>query len=167
MRSRRLRERAVDLVGGRLLDAATADGLTVDELREVLRDIERPFEQRAIMRRRQLLPVASILLALGLVTFIVLVPMSYRAGQSVREGKTFHSNGYLGIRILTIHADRASIDFPNNQDSASKTFAYLRQRSLLYIGQNNGTIVLYEGDSAHRAIYLPASAIVLTVDHDQ
>jgi hypothetical protein len=165
MRARGLRNRALELTGGRLLDAAREDDLTVDQLEEVLRSIAGPIRQRSIIRRRWVLPIAGMLLAFALLTLGLIVPQSYMAGRSVRGGKAVHSIGFLGVRVLTIRADRASIESASNQDTASEALVNLRQRSLLYLGQNDGIVVLYEGDPANRAIYLPASSIVLTVDH--
>jgi hypothetical protein len=50
-RAYRLRERAIELVGGRLLDAAKKDGLKVSELRELLATIGEPATgQRGLAR---------------------------------------------------------------------------------------------------------------------
>ena len=60
-RAYRLRERALDLVGGRLLDAAKKDGLKVSELRELLATIGEPATgQRGLARALMAFTIITI-----------------------------------------------------------------------------------------------------------
>jgi len=65
------------------------------------------------------------------------------------------------ISILAIHADPATVE-PAGKPDDSPAAERLQHHHLLYLGQTNGTVVLYDA-TAQRADYLPASAIILHV----
>jgi hypothetical protein len=77
-RAYRLRERAVQLVGGRLLDAAKKDNLTVAELRELLGTIGEPATgQRGLARS---LMAFTIITVVGVALLALLLSSSTDAG---------------------------------------------------------------------------------------
>lgn len=77
-RAYRLRERAIELVGGRLLDAAKKDGLKVSELRELLATIGEPATgQRGLARA---LMAFTIITVVGVALAALLLSSSSDAG---------------------------------------------------------------------------------------
>jgi hypothetical protein len=77
-RAYRLRQRAVDLVGGRLLDAAEKNGLTVTELRELLGTIGEPATgQRGLSRA---LMAFTIITVVGVALLALLLSSAADAG---------------------------------------------------------------------------------------
>ena len=63
--------------------------------------------------------------------------------------------------ILAIRADPAIVE-PAGMPEEVRAAKQLRDRKLLYLGQANSTVVLYDSD-ANQAIYVPASSIILRV----
>jgi hypothetical protein len=88
------------------------------------------------------------------------------AADQVRAGKAV-SPPRLGIapirgfEVLAIHADPATVE-PVGKPDDSPAAERLRGRRLLYLGQSGGTVVLYDA-AVQRAVYVPASSIVLHV----
>jgi hypothetical protein len=67
----------------------------------------------------------------------------------------------MTLVFLAIHADPAYVE-PAGKAGDFPGFERLRQKNLLYLGQSNGTVVLYD-PALQEAIYVPASSIVLHV----
>jgi hypothetical protein len=95
-----------------------------------------------------------------------------RAARAVQAGKpvspthhgaesTFPLALTLGLPLLAIHADPATVE-PAGKPEDAPAAERLRGQKVLYLGQANGTVVLYD-PAAQQAVYLPASAIILKV----
>jgi hypothetical protein len=84
-----------------------------------------------------------------------------RAGRPV--GPVLLSEEALPLPILAIHADPASVEPAGNPGDAPAA-ERLRGRKLLYLGQSNGTVVLYDA-TVQQAVYVPASAVILHVSN--
>jgi hypothetical protein len=65
------------------------------------------------------------------------------------------------LPILAIRADPATVE-PAGKPGEAPAAERLRGRRLLYLGQANGTVVLYDAVEQH-AVYVPASSILLKV----
>jgi hypothetical protein len=69
------------------------------------------------------------------------------------------------VPVLAVHADPATVEAtgkPGDSPAAER----LRGRRLLYLGQSGGTVVLYDA-AVQRALYVPASSIILQVTNCQ
>jgi hypothetical protein len=84
-----------------------------------------------------------------------------KAGESVRPLKARVLGRSIPLVILAIHADPATVE-PAGKAGDSPAVERLQDRELLYLGQSGGTVVLYDA-SSQRAVYVPASSIVLHV----
>jgi hypothetical protein len=73
----------------------------------------------------------------------------------------FGGGRLLPVPILAVHADPATVE-PAGKLGDSPAVERLRGRKLLYLGQSGGVVVLYDA-AADRAVYVPASALILKV----
>ena len=73
----------------------------------------------------------------------------------------FGEGPLLPVLILAVHADPATVE-PAGKPGDSPAVERLRGRKLLYLGQSGGIVVLYDA-AADRAVYAPASALILKV----
>jgi hypothetical protein len=80
----------------------------------------------------------------------------------VRRGQAVAPYTLLGIAVLAIHADPVIVQ-PIGKRTENPAVDELTGRSLLYLGQANGMLVLYEPGDAQHAIYVPNSTVVMTV----
>lgn len=69
----------------------------------------------------------------------------------------------LPLPVLAIRADPATIE-PAGKPEDNPAVARLRGRRLLYLGQANATVVLYD-PSIQQAVYVPAGSVVLRVSN--
>jgi hypothetical protein len=121
-------------------------------------------------RPRLPLVTRRLLVILGLVVIAFLVytfPVTARKeAQKVIDGRAVSPLHAFAspAPILTIHADPVIIIKSVGAKKAGEIAAVesLAPTSLLYMGQANGMIVLYDS-SVDQAIYLPASSVLLTV----
>jgi hypothetical protein len=85
-----------------------------------------------------------------------------RAGRAVRALRPPVPGGAsIPLTILVIHADPATVE-PAGKPGDSPAADRLRGRRLLHLGQAGGTVVFYDS-AAQRAVYVPASAVILHV----
>jgi hypothetical protein len=84
-----------------------------------------------------------------------------RVGRAVRPMRPPVPGVSIPLTVLAIHADPASVE-PAGKFGDSPAADRLRGRRLLYLGQEGGTVVLYDA-AAQRAVYVPASAVILQV----
>jgi hypothetical protein len=106
-----------------------------------------------------------ILSVLGTVLFVGVVGVipwvgAEEAAREVQAGRPVGPIRY-GLPFLAIHADPVWVE-PVGKPGDSTAAERLRGRQLLYLGQSEGTVLLYDA-SFQRAIYVPASSIVLQV----
>jgi hypothetical protein len=136
----------------------------------------RPRRYAAWVRRHQPTPeqrrraeavsrfVATLLI---LLVFLYVFELAEGAARDVKAGKPVRPvrppvpGMSIPLTILAIHADPATVE-PTGKPGASPAADRLRGRRLLYLGQAGGTIVLYDV-AAQRAVYVPASAVILQV----
>jgi hypothetical protein len=92
-----------------------------------------------------------------------------QAAASVRTGHAVRPNGRF-FTLLSIHADPVSVRiigdpkaFPSYECLKAKTVAPCFNR-IFYLGQANGTVVLYDS-TMQQSLYVPASSVILRVDN--
>jgi hypothetical protein len=68
----------------------------------------------------------------------------------------------FGIKILAVRADPVLVWAAGKPDDAPAVEKLVNRTDLLYLGQANSTIVLYD-PRQHQAIYLPASTVMLSI----
>jgi hypothetical protein len=108
------------------------------------------------------------LLCLVLLSAGLILPLQATlAAQKVQEGYAVYKPTLIPswyfefpLTVLSIHADYASIE--PSSSSAGAAIGAIRTRPLLYLGQANSTVVVYDV-VAQQALYLPAASIVLTI----
>jgi hypothetical protein len=83
------------------------------------------------------------------------------AARHVRAGGPVSPIRVASLSVLAIHADSAKVE-PAGKPGDSPAAERLQSRRLLYLGQADGTVVLYDA-AAQRAVYVPGSSIVLHV----
>jgi hypothetical protein len=110
----------------------------------------------------------AVLIACGAFLFLILIQPylgAWRAANAVMAGKPISplvtGERFLPLPKLAIHADPAMVE-PVGKLTDSPSIERLHGRRLLYLGQSGGTVVLYDA-TADRAVYVPASSIVLHV----
>jgi len=119
------------------------------------------------MRRRgdtgSRLVAASLMLLLLLQVFELAedAASDVKAGKPVGPVRPRVPGMSIPLNILAIHADPATIE-PAGKPGDSPAAERLRGRKLLYLGQSGGTVVLYDA-AMQRAVYVPASSIILQV----
>ena len=89
----------------------------------------------------------------------VVLDRAEHAARRVQAGRQLPRSGLLGASV--IRADLATVE-PAGKRGESPAAERLQGRRLLYLGQSGGTVVLYDA-AIQRAIYVPASSIVLQV----
>jgi len=104
-------------------------------------------------------PIVILIVGLiGASLYAVLHRAEYLA-QQVQAGRQLPRSGPLDA--LAIRADSATVE-PAGKRGDSPAAERLRGKKLLYLGQSSGTVLLYDA-TVQRAIYVPASSIVLSV----
>jgi hypothetical protein len=114
---------------------------------------------------RRKLGLLILAFALALVSAVGL-SSAQAAASKVEAGKPVNPPDIEGpipipLVVLAIHADPATVE-PTGKRGDSPAAERLRGRELLYLGQSDGTMVLYDA-AARRAVYVPASSIILHV----
>jgi hypothetical protein len=103
---------------------------------------------------------------LGLMAFLIIIPIAIgfsmantasRAARSVQKGIPVYPP--TGLYPLAIRADPAVVT-PAINAKGVPAIAALHQRSLLYLGQANGIVVLYDFGT-QQAVRVPATSVVL------
>ncbi len=119
---------------------------------------------RGIARAIRAIPVMILGLALGLTLNLAEVrARQVEAGEPVGEVQLHLPRpASTDLVLLAVHAEPAVVE-PAGKPGDFPAVERLRGQELLYLGQSNGTVVLY---GAHRqeVVYVPASSIVLHVD---
>jgi hypothetical protein len=82
-------------------------------------------------------------------------------GSKVRAGQPVTYNGGA---IIPMHADPVTVQPAGKPDDAPALKLLQARNRLLYLGQSNGTVVIYDPDGQH-AVFLPASAVIITVSN--
>jgi hypothetical protein len=106
---------------------------------------------------------------IGMAFLIYTFPVTAQTqAQKVIAGRAvtpLHSLWWSPAPILTIHADPVIAISSTGAKKAGESVAVetLAPTSLLYMGQANGIMVLYNS-STDQAIYLPASSVLLTIE---
>jgi hypothetical protein len=111
-------------------------------------------------RRRQIVAyigIATLIVSLTL-EFAVLATMD---GNKVRAGKAVGNWGRPGLIFFFYHADPVIIE-PIGKRGDAPAIDRLQSRRLLYLGQADGTAVVYDS-CAKRAVYIPLASAVLNV----
>jgi hypothetical protein len=112
---------------------------------------------------------AVVVLVLGTALFLGVVGVipwlgAEEAARDVQAGRPVGPIRY-GLPLIAIHADPVWVE-PVGKPGDSTAAERLRGRHLLYLGQSEGTVLLYDA-FFQRAIYMPASSIVLQVANCQ
>jgi hypothetical protein len=117
-----------------------------------------PFQMDIRLFLRSVARGASI--SLLLLSFAVLPLTAAGAAQSVKDGSPVSAK--LGpVDVLSIRANTANVE-ALSKAGENPAIDRLAGRTLLYLGQNGGTAVLYDSTSDD-VLYLPTSEIVLVV----
>lgn len=137
-----------------------------------------PFRGRSLLERLKDIVPYAVAFFLFAVLFTLLMSIPARAQQqatAVSYGRPL-AYRYFGpiARDLTFRADPAFVEAAKTDSVASKektsttktssvdSVASLKGRLLIYLGQANGVVVLYDGQS-RQALYLPSSEVILKV----
>jgi hypothetical protein len=123
-------------------------------------------------RRPSFISVLGRYILLGLILYVPLTIPLIRAGEAATEVKAGKAVGPIQtptpkfpplwqLPILAIHADPTTVE-PAGKPEDSPAAERLRGRRLLFLGQADGTVVFYDA-TEHRAVYVPASAVILHV----
>jgi hypothetical protein len=121
--------------------------------------------------------------AMAVVVFAILIVNSLRyplldagdAARDVQAGRPVGPIRYAGesnpllpiprLPLFAIHADPATVE-PAGKPGDAPAAERLHGRELLYLGQADGTVVLYDPDPAvQQAVYVSASSIILRVSN--
>jgi hypothetical protein len=82
---------------------------------------------------------------------------------AVREGRAIGEiESTNGLSLLNVHVRGATIE-PVTTANVPSAILKLAGKPLLYLGQADGTLVLFDA-SVDRAIYLPRNSVMLSVD---
>lgn len=105
--------------------------------------------------------------ALITIVLIVVLVAPVRAlciskAHSVQDGKPVAPINLLGLSLLNINADPAVVT-PTGEVGKSAGVDPLSGKTVMYLGQANGRIVLYD-NHAKRTVTLPASSVVLQIN---
>jgi len=129
-------------------------------------DLRRPSEERVLL-------VGAMVILLLLLLGPILA--AERAAREVRSGKVVDAIEFPGryvpdlpsffprFVVLAIHADPATID-PMGKPSNAPATVQLQGHKLLYLGQANSTVLLYD-PAVQQAVYLPAGSVILHVSN--
>jgi hypothetical protein len=136
-----------------------------DKFAEIIGELyERALSSIRKIKPGHLLSGATIMIAwLLLFPFLLLGPAGIAAAQ-VREGHPIIpiKAPPLGIQILAVRADPVEVSPAAKSAETREIETLAKKTGLLYLGQAGGTAVLYDHTQG-RAIYLPASTILLKV----
>jgi hypothetical protein len=108
-----------------------------------------------------------VFLAAGAVIFALTEPYiaagqaatNVRAGTAVMPVRAPNHTVNLPFPLLTIHADPATVE-PVGKPQEAPAAERLRNRKLLYLGQAEGTMVLYDS-AVQQAVYVPVGSVIL------
>jgi len=124
-------------------------------------------------RRGSTVGLNAVMALIGLVLFLLFLAPVRGADFAVREvqhGNPTGSIHFLDIGergtfllMLAVHADPATVE-PAGKPEDTPGVERLRSHTILYLGQANGTVVLYDAN-AQQAIYVPANSIILHVSN--
>ncbi len=136
------------------------------------------LEHRAGLRqKRGHLSSAGIVGTVLIMALLLLgpFPAAERAASHVKSGKPVDAIEFPGsyapdppsffqrLVVLAVHADPAAVEPIGKPDDAPAA-ARLQGRKLLYLGQADSTVVLYD-PTAQEAVYLPAGSVILRVSN--
>jgi hypothetical protein len=107
----------------------------------------------------------AIALLLTVLFIMQIIQASFLAA-SVRSGKPIRDSyvGWMQPALFSIRADPVTVSSNGTADEAPIVEKLSKRTDLLYLGQANGTLVLYD-PRQEIAFYLPANTAVLTVNH--
>jgi len=109
-------------------------------------------------------------LAIGIISGVLLfyVPYLFIASRSsadaVASGRPVAPLGALGFTELALHADPVRIEATGKVGEVTVIDRLVGRTDLLYMGQGNGIVVLYD-PSTQSAVYLPSSSVITTVSN--
>ena len=108
--------------------------------------------------------VAIALAIIGLVAGLVMAVrgISISRAESVKAGRPVGPISLLGLNLLAIHADAAIISPAGEASKSSASLNSLSGRTMMYLGQANGTIVLYDPRN-QKTLALPSSLVILQI----
>jgi hypothetical protein len=109
---------------------------------------------------RLAIALATIALVAGLV--LTVRGISVSRAESVKAGQPVSPISLLGLNLLAIHADAATISPAGEASKSSTSLNSLSGRTMMYLGQANGTIVLYDARN-QRTLTLPQSLVILQI----
>jgi hypothetical protein len=118
------------------------------------------------LRRLAFIPLPVIATLLAIIFALLTARSGIRAGESAREGHPVHpirTPYSLGFTTLAIRAVPATVESTSRPQDTSWIVRTLHGRSLFYIGQANGNVVLYD-ISAQKAIFLPQGSVGVTLN---
>jgi uncharacterized membrane protein len=128
---------------------------------EALRRQEQALVEQLQFRR--VVMIVSVTLTLFLIIPTMVAPLfSMGRANAVRAGIATAPVRALGLTLLDVHADPATIRATGKPGETAAIDA-LHSEKLLYLGQANGISVFFNS-SAKQAIYIPSSSIVLRVE---
>jgi hypothetical protein len=110
--------------------------------------------------------MARLVALLATIALIALLVIAVRGtcitrAESVQTGHPVAPISLLGLSLLAIHADPATVS-PVGEAGQSAGLDALSGRTMMYLGQANGAVVLYDAQN-QRTITLPASSVVLQI----
>jgi hypothetical protein len=109
-------------------------------------------------------------MALGLILslFLLYVPylfiVSRNSADAVANGRPVAPIASLGLTELAVHADPVTIEATGKAGEVTAIDRLVGRTDLLYMGQGNGIVVLYD-PSTQSALYLPSSSILMKVSN--
>ena len=112
-------------------------------------------------RRVAMVVIATITVFLIVPTMVAPVFSAGRAND-VRAGIATTPVSVLGLTILDVHANPATIRATGKRGETA-AIDELQSEKLLYLGQSNGISVFFSSSAKH-AVYIPSSSIVLRIE---
>ena len=142
---------------------AVGGGLVVGLLLEIGESVPRiSYPEAAVEvssdspRRKWFIPFS---LAMAVALLVISFLQADRAGREVKRGNEVH-----GYPSAAISAQRATVT--PLTDPSSNVIVELQRHCLMFLGQANGTVVLYDVD-AQATVRLPAASVVITDASDR
>jgi hypothetical protein len=136
--------------------------LNEEARRKAQEDIDQAAERVYGASRRTLTVVIWSIAILSLMVVAALVPfLSLPRADAASQGRPVAPVRLFGLTVLAIRADSASVEAVGKSEEAP-AIKSLQSRALLYLGQANSTVVLYDSKEK-QAVYLPASSVLLRV----
>jgi len=118
---------------------------------------------RALWQGTSIAGATSMACLLLLIGTIHSVTNGDAAAAAVRTGRPIISKGYmLGPPMVPIRADPVSVSTAGKPNDIPVVDDLSKRTNLLYLGQADGTVVLYDPNQPH-VIYLPANTSILNV----